>query len=318
VLAGAPAIRVGIAGSAVFIAVAFVVAVALPLATYTTSLALFGLAHALSELNYVDRRFGARLGGTALWIGAPIVLAVAARMAAIWGALPPEGDAAIELGAAAMLAAAAVWRMHRQRVVGAVAGFVLGAGAAAAAFQLLLGLALLHNLTPLGFVAEALGGERRRRALMLLAGPLLVLPLAIATGLPYAALARVGLAWPEARFLASGPLAFNLGVYVPASLVSSDWALHAFSAAVFAQIMHYAAVILLLPRLASENPPRWPVRRLAAGIVIAAAALALFFIADYRLARQIYGLAALVHSWVEIPVLLIALGGISAVQAKSA
>lgn len=310
--------QMGLAGAAGFVAVAFVVTVALPLATYTTSLALFGFAHVLSELNYIDRRFRVRLGGAALWIGAPILLAVAARIAAMWGGLPPVVDATIELGAAAVLAVGAVWRMRRQRALGAVAGVVLAAGAVAAPFQLLLGLALLHNLTPLGFVAEALGGERRRRTLMLLAVPLLVLPLVIATGLPFAALARAGLAWPEARVLASGPLTLNLGVYVPASLVSSDWALYAFSAAVFAQIMHYAAVILLLPRLASENPPRWPVRRLAAGIVIAAAALALFFIADYRLARQIYGLAALVHSWVEIPVLLIALGGVSAVQAKSA
>src|ERR1700732_4483574 len=37
--------QVGLAGGAAFVAVAFVVTVALPLATYTTSLALFGLAH---------------------------------------------------------------------------------------------------------------------------------------------------------------------------------------------------------------------------------------------------------------------------------
>lgn len=310
--------RSGFACAAGFVAVALVVTVALPLATYTTSLALFGLAHVLSELNYIDRRFRVRLGGAALWIGAPVLLAVAARSAAMWGGLPPVADAAIELGAAAVLAAVAVLLMRRQRAVGVVAGAALAAGAVAAPFQMLLGLALLHNLTPLGFVAEALGGERRRWVLMLFAVPLLVLPVVIATGLPYAALARAGFAWPETRFFASGPLTLNLGVYVPASLVSSDWALHAFSAAVFAQIMHYAAVILLLPRLARENPPRWPARQLAAGIVIATAALALFFIADYRLARQLYGLAALVHSWVEIPVLLIALGGVSAVQARKA
>jgi hypothetical protein len=114
--------------------------------------------------------------------------------------------------------------------------------------------------------------------------------------------------------LASGPLAFNLGVYVPASLVSSEWALHAFSAAVFAQIMHYAAVIVLLPRLAAETPSRWPSRWLVAGSAAATAALAIVFVVDYGLARQLYGLAALVHSWLEIPVLLVALGGIAGVQ----
>jgi hypothetical protein len=317
-LGRAPAARAGIATASAFVTIAFVVTVALPLATYASSLALFGLAHVLSELNYVGRRFGTRLGGMMLPIAAPILIAVAARSAAIGGVLPPAVDAAVELGSAATLAAAAVWRMRRLRVAGAAIGVLLGIGAVAAPFQVLLGLALLHNLTPLGFFAEALGGEYRRRALLLLAVPLIVLPLLIATGLPYAALARMGLGWPEARFLASGPLAFNLGVYVPASLSSTDWAVHAFSAAVFAQIMHYAAVILLLPRLAGDTPGRWPARRVAAGIAIAAAVLALLFAADYRLARQLYGLAALVHSWIEIPILLIALGGVSAAQMKRA
>jgi hypothetical protein len=317
-LSRAPVAQAGIAGAAAFVAIAFVVTVALPLATYTTSLALFGLAHVLSELNYIDRRFRVRLVGARLWIGAPILLAVVARAAAISGKLPAAVDAVIELGAATMLAAGATWRMPCHRVVGFVVGVILGAGAAAAPFQMLLGLAILHNLTPLGFVAEALRGGRRRRALMLLSIPLVALPLAIATGLPYAAFASMGLGWPEARFLASGPLAFNLGVYVPASLVSSDWALHAFSGAVFAQIMHYAAVILLLPLLAAEAPARWSWRGLVAGIAVAGVALAFVFFADYGLARQLYGLAALVHSWIEISVLLLALGGVGAAQVKIA
>src|ERR1700733_11190144 len=74
------------AGAGAFVAVAFVVTVALPLATYTTALALFGVAHVLSELSYVDRRFGARLGADkALRIGLPILVAVIARAAATLG-----------------------------------------------------------------------------------------------------------------------------------------------------------------------------------------------------------------------------------------
>ena len=315
--------RTGIAGAAAFVAAAFVVTVALPLAAYTTSLALFGLAHVLSELNYVDRRFSARLGGgLVLWIGGPVLLAVMARAAAISGLAPPAVDVTVELLAAAALALGVALRMRRRRAIGAVAGAILGAGAAAAPFQMLLGLAILHNLTPLGFFAEALRGQRRRHALALLAVPLVVLPLLIATGLPCEVLTRMGLAFPEARLLASGPLTLNLGVYVPASLISSDWALHAFSAAVFAQIMHYAAVIVLLPRLSQGMPARtvlpWPARGLRTAIAIAAGVFALVFIADYGLARQLYGLAALVHSWLEIPVLLLALGGLAAAQRETA
>jgi hypothetical protein len=312
------------AGGGAFVAITFVVTVALPLATYTTALALFGLTHVLSELNYVDRRFGARLGaGKALRIGLPILVAVMARAAATLGLLMPTVGVAIELLAAAGLALGVVTRMRRRRAVGAAIGLFLAGGAVAAPFQMLLGLALLHNLTPLGFFAEALAGERRRRALILLAVPLVALPLLIATGLPCAVLARLGLALPEARILASGPLALNLGVFVPASLVSTGWALHAFSAAVFSQSMHYAAVIVLLPRLSGEmaprGVPRWSGRHwVKPTIAVAAAGFALVFVVDYGLARQLYALAALVHSWIEIPVLLLALGGAAMAQSARA
>jgi hypothetical protein len=315
-------VRTACAG--VFVTVAFVVTVALPLATYTTALALFGLAHVLSELTYVDRRFGARLGaGKALRIGLPILVAVMARAAATLGLLAPAVGVAIELLAAAALALGVVTRMRRCRVAGAAIGLFLAGGAVAAPFQMLLGLALLHNLTPLGFFAEALAGERRRRALILLAVPLVALPLLIATGLPSAVLARLGLVLPEARILASGPLAINLGAFVPASLVPTDWALHAFSAAVFAQIMHYAAVIVLLPRLSEEMPagrvPRWSAQHwVKPAIAVAAAGFALVFVVDYGFARQLYALAALVHSWVEIRGLLLALGGAAMAQSATA
>jgi hypothetical protein len=298
-----------------FAGAAAVVTVALPLLTYTTSLAVFGIAHVLSELHYIDRRFAGRLdAGVARRIGAPIALAVAAVAAGSVGLLPPRVTVTIELAAAVMLVASALALMRRRRLFGAGIGLLLAAGAIAAPFQLLLALAILHNLTPLGFFAEALPGTMRRHALTLAAIPLIGLPLLIATGLPFELLARLGLALPEARFLASGPLTLNLGVYVPAGLVSTDWALHAFSAAVFAQIMHYTAVIGLLPRLLDARPTRgvapWPQGRwLVIGIVAMAGAFALAFVVDFRLARQLYAMAALAHGWIEIPILLIAWGG---------
>ena len=299
-----------------FACAAATITVALPLLTYTTSLALFGIAHVLSELHYIDRRFTGRLDTGMAWrIGAPIALAVAAVAAGSVGLLPPRVTVTIELAAAVMLVAGALALMRRRRVFGAGVGLLLAAGAIAAPFQLLLALAILHNLTPLGFFAEALPGAVRRRALTLAAIPLIGLPLLIATGLPFELLARLGLALPEAHFLASGPLTLNLGVYVPAALVSTGWALHAFSAAVFAQIMHYTAVIGLLPRLLDTTAPSRPVapwpqgRWLVAGIAAMAGAFALAFVVDFRLARQLYAMAALAHGWIEIPILLIALGG---------
>jgi len=66
------------------VAVSFFGAVALPLATYTAALALFGLAHVLSELRYVDHRFGARLRGGLLL---PILLLIAAAALARLGGM---------------------------------------------------------------------------------------------------------------------------------------------------------------------------------------------------------------------------------------
>jgi hypothetical protein len=315
---------VGVTAGLGFVAVAAAATVALPLLIYTTSLALFGIAHVLSELHYIDRRFSVRLGyGVLARIAAPVAVAIAGLAAGMLGLLPARAAVTVELLAAVVLVLGVVGRMRRHRGIGAGIGILLAAGAAAAPFQLLLVLAILHNFTPLGFFAEALSGTARRRALALLAVPLIALPLLIATGLPFAVLARLGLALPEAGFLASGPLTLNLGAYVPAGLISTDWALHAFSAAVFAQIMHYTAVIVLLPRLLDAAPSRalmpWPRGgRFAAAIATAAVLLALLFVLDYRVARQLYALAALAHGWVEIPILLLAWGGFAAAQPAKA
>jgi hypothetical protein len=185
-------------------------------------------------------------------------------------------------------------------------------GATFAPFLTLLLLSVTHNLTPLGFLAERLRGAVRRNALVLGGLGFLALPLLIATGLPFGWLAGLGLVAPEASvFRAAGGLAANLGAYVPGFALGSDLALHAFSASVFAQCMHYVAVLAVLPRLAPSRAPgllRWPApRRFALGLAAAAGALLLVFALDYSVARQVYALAALLHAWAELPVLLLAL-----------
>ncbi|MCK8783895.1 hypothetical protein M0638_05805 [Roseomonas sp. NAR14] len=299
-------------------------AVALPLATYTTTLALFGLAHVLSELRYVDARFGRRLGTRLAGRFAALLLGAAAlRLAGMQGWLRPEAAVAGELALAALLVALVVGRMrHRRWLGGAVAGG-LAAGAVLAPFATLLAAAILHNLTPLGFLAERLRGARRRRAMAVAALAFLGLPLLVATGLPFRWLAGAGLVAPEAALFPAGGLADHLPAYVPASALWSDWALHAFAASVLAQCLHYAVVIGVLPRLAgeAERPARgaagpllrWPSGgplgwRFLLGLGAAGAGLALGFWLDYAAAKRVYALAALLHAWVEWPILLLALG----------
>lgn len=323
----APAIwpRFGAAAYAILAAlvvVAFVGAVALPLATYTTVLALFGFAHVASELRYVDCRFAARVGrGLTGALAAALAMAVVARLSGAAGVLPVAVAVGIEIALGATLVALTVRALRRHRWLAAGAAGLLAAGAVLAPFETLLCLAVGHNLTPLAFLAEALRGAQRRRVLALASIGFVVLPLLIATGLPFAALAACGLAAPEATLFSAGDLTKNLAAYVPASALHSDWALHAFSASVFAQCMHYVAVIGVLPRLIDPARPTWvawpPASRFARYLVVGSAAMALGFALDYGLQRHVYALAALVHAWLELPIFALAVGGLLSVHARS-
>jgi hypothetical protein len=312
---GAPAFAprpLTLASAGVAMALVLVAAVAVPLATYTVALAMFGLAHVVSELRYVDHRFGARLrGGLWIWIVVPVGLAVLVRIASIAGVLQPHTAAVLELALGAALLAGPLRVMQGRRPWVVLVAALLAAGAVLAPFETLLALAIAHNFTPLAFLADALRGNARRTVLALASIPFVWLPLLIASGLPYEWLADTRLFEPDATPFASGPLDLNIGVYVPRGLVSEDAALHLFSAAVFAQCMHYAAVILVLPRLigpAARPLVKWPRPALFAGYAAAAAAILLAgFAVDFQVARQVYALPALVHAWIEIPILLLAL-----------
>jgi hypothetical protein len=153
--------------------------------------------------------------------------------------------------------------------------------------------------------------------------PFVVLPLVIATGLPHALLAHLALIAPDATMFSGGSLADNLGTYVPQAYLDAPWAVNAFSAAVFAQCMHYAVVIFVLPRLIDGGAvPRtmlpWPnAGRFLGYLSVLALALAIGFSIDYGLARRLYALAALVHGWIEIPILVFALDRSALPQAKA-
>jgi hypothetical protein len=287
--------------------------VALPLATYTTVLALFGLPHIASELRYLDYRFGARLGRRAVGrLLALLVLAMAARTAGLVDLLawPVAATLEILLAAMAVLTLANTGRGVRWRT--AAACLLLVGGAIVAPLATLLVLAISHNLTPLGFLAERLRGSRRRRALTLGALGFVVLPVLIATGLPFAWLGALGLDDPEVGvFAGAGSLDANLGAYVPGWALGEDWALPLFSACVFAQCLHYVAVIAILPRLipADARPVvAWPGARMFWLIVVGVGLAGVAgFAVDYLLVRKVYAMLALLHAWLEIPLLLVAL-----------
>ncbi len=294
------------AGVVAFVCVA--VAAAMPLAAYTLGLALFGLPHVLAEMGYVRRRFGARIpaGGWAVLLGL-LAMIVALRVSVLAGVVGAATARPFELAAVAALAlAVAPLAPPARRPLVLVATLTLGIAALAAPLLTLLFLAVLHNLTPVAFFAEAAPPGRRLAAaslatLVFIGGPALV-----ATGVAGDAMAALGLAAMEAAPLASGPLRAQFGAYLPPSLHGLAWAPQLFAAIVAAQLLHYAAVILALPRLLPAEPaPR--VRRRGLAIAAATLPLALLFFADFGEGRAVYGIASAVHAWIEVPVLLLAL-----------
>lgn len=289
---------------------------AAPLAAYVWLVALFGIPHVVSELRYCDERFSGRSSRAALAIVGALLFALClTRALHTYGLMPGAIGGKMELIFGALLAVAAAAFMRRLRLVGLAVAAAVVFGALYYPYATFLIWAWLHNLTPLAFIAEALKGRERVRVLALLTIPFFVLPGLVALG---------GLEWmAESLFghrgLAAGS-AFGaglkpLGSFIPAG-TRPDIALPFFQAAVLSQVMHYLAVIVLMPRLlggGAARPgrlapwPSWPV--FYACLAAAGLASTAFYAVDFVEARSAYALAATLHSWIELPIFLMALGG---------
>lgn len=304
-MSGAPPPAVLVAGYALTLAAC----ARWPLGVYALTLAAFGLAHVLWEFRVVVARYGPPAGAVLRQqVGLLLLAVMGARAAQLAGVLPGGTRQSIELGLLLALVAAPLpllWRARapRSAMVAGAAALALAAGAWAAPAGTLLFLAVAHNLTPVGLLADAAAPGQRGRTLVLAAAAFLGGPLLVASGLPGALLGVD----PAAGLLPAGPLAAHLGAYLPAAWHAAPWATQAFAGVVFAQCLHYAAVIHLLPAAVGDRPPP----RFVVPAVLAGAALFVAFWADFAQARQAYGIVAAAHAWVELPALLLALGGLT-------
>jgi hypothetical protein len=315
---------------------AALVATAAPLPVYAATLVLFGFAHVVVELRYVRDRFGRRIDGrlAATWFA--LLGGLALVRAADYAHVPiPGGRTWVELALlAALFVATALATRGTRRWIALLA---TGAFAALVAFVspgvAIVALAFLHNLTPLGFLAEALRDPRlsadpalrrtRRRDFALALVAFLVVPALIVSGAAGALLASLHLSSLDGAFLGIGRAADHYSVFVPAPWRERDLAPRLFAAAVYLQCAHYFVVLHVLPRLARTEPATaaaalsrsTPARAsfmgaggaVRVGIALAVAAgaiLVLAFLRDFADGRALYGIAASVHAWVEWPLFL--------------
>ncbi len=285
-----------------------------PIATFVLMLSAFGLPHVIYELRYCDARFSARTAPRLLTImGLLLALIALGRVGNGTQMLPSSLFVPLELGLGATLALVAAWHMRAHRWLGAAVGLGLALGATYFPLETFLAWAWLHNLTPVGFVAELTEGEERWQWMKVLFLPFVVLPGLVATGVFHEGLAAlVNLPeWQAASAFGAGDT--PLLSFLP----PQSYDLNLFSAAVVAQAMHYVAVIVLLPRLLqargsaapTQTIVRWPDWRSFAAIVAVTSAIAfVVYAVSYRDARAAYAVAAAIHAWIELPVLLMALG----------
>lgn len=311
-----------------FVASAAVVSSVAPLATYALSLAAFGMVHVLSEVRYVDERFRLRLGqGLVAGVLGLLAVIVGWRAWLAFGGSVGSATPSIEMLLVLLLALTALVAVRHAGVGAALVAtgvvVLLAIGAYAAPLTALVLLAVLHNLTPIGFLAERLRGVQRRRALVACVIVFVAVPVLIGSGLLAAAWGALGLPLAGSSFWRVGELHEHIGVFIPPALQMTNGAVHLFAAVVYLQVMHYGAVIHVLPRLGgdhlSAHESGWPARP-TFGIIlgVVAATSLVFYAMSFTDARRIYGIFAAFHAWLEVPILLLALGGGAVLRQRTA
>lgn len=293
-------------------ALSFMASVMFPLLTYSGGLALFGLAHVASEFRYVDDRFGQLIGKQLLTTLSILIAALMLlRLGGVTGVVDYKSAQILELLLGSVLIACTFSVCHKQLPLwlAVISSALLLLGLWLAPAMTFVVVAVLHNWTPVGFWLEAVQKKNVKRAQLACFILFVGLPLFIASGVPSHILASLGFWFPETSILPTGSLEAQLGVFVP-SLMKGISAAYLFSAVTFAQCMHYIAVIYILPQLSKQKNAilPWPSRR-TMWILVVMATLFLItgYVFNFGKARAVYGIFAVAHAWIEIPILILML-----------
>ncbi len=278
-----------------------------PVTLYLVALAVFGLPHVLWEMAWVRQTWGAVLPRI-FWVSLLGALTIqACARVALWADRIGADVAALCDGvtfALALMAALALFRRARplQRVGLSLLAIAMPAALIILAdtpyvMAILAALAIAHNFTPIGLVArDARIGRWPARSVLIL---LFAAPVALFVALwVLDAGARPGPGWTPAE------LGWAQGV-------SPAFAHALLPALIWAQCLHYLAVLHLLPKTLGQAWKGLPWRTAA---LAACALLLLWFLLDFSGARGFYAIAAGAHAWIEWPLILLAMLGLAQPQ----
>ncbi len=296
------------------------VVVSAPLFVYGVTLAILGLPHVLSEFRYLDQRFGQRIGAPLGLVMAVLLGGIVANRVLAWlpsYRVPPYStEIVLVLGLIVLTLPTLIRSSLFAALIGVLVVGPLAYGLIHAPATTLVILALLHNLTPVGFLAECLRGQQRLSALTLCAFAFVLVPLLIMSGRVEGAISWCFATWLPVPPGIPGDPSSHFAVYVPTELWDPTMRKRLFSAAVYLQCLHYAIVIQLLPRLGVKNHKTvfpWP-RNFRPLIILAGIISGIGFYWAFADSRALYGVIAAVHAWIEIPILLFCLGHFSQAQ----
>jgi hypothetical protein len=294
---------------------ALVAAAALPLALVNPvaasigALALFGLAHTFLELRWVLARFQPIF--TPAFLAATGSLATVIAVARLTGA-PKQVEIAAGFGivAVGLAHAGRTGRIPPTSVLVAASALT-----AAAALSLrtpgMYGIVLahLHNVVTAMLVWQWSKGRPGFRPALLTAYALV--PAAVLLGACDALLPAPAQPTGAAKLLA--------GSIVPPQHLGSAMGVRIVAVFAFLQLVHYGIWCWLLPRRSAPKPARTSARATTktpwlAVAVVATGLLALVFRTDYATGRTLYGSLATYHAYLELPVVLVLLGGARAAR----
>jgi hypothetical protein len=280
----------------IFIGLSFLGAIGDPFTTYALTLSCFGIPHVILELRYLRHRFDNHwhpILERSILILLAFILII--RTLSFLGIISTAIAYPLELVCGLGLILIATRHLYQSRhpftLIGFLVAILLGFGILHSSLTTLLILAILHNLTPIGFILDRLRspqgqGISSRSTKLSLFLTFVILPLTIVS--------------IQTHFPAQTHP--HLSAFLPIHWQTQPIAYPLFSAITYLQCLHYIVILGLFPQWTPIAP-----KAFYAVVILIALTFWASFQTTFPFTRAIYSIPAALHAWIEIPILLLLL-----------